>query len=79
MLGVLRVPVYCLCIHEGVLSDSHTLIKFLVMEKVANLMNLITVNDKNVSAYGNSKFLCSISVFFCSAIPVVAKYPYKYM
>jgi hypothetical protein len=63
----------------GVLSDSHTLIKFLVMERVAILMNLISVIDKNASACGNSKFICSISVFFCSAIPVVAKYPYKYM
>ena len=44
---------YCLAVHLGVLSDSHTLIKFLIVEKVVIVMNLISVNDKKVSACGN--------------------------
>jgi len=71
-----QVPVYCLYVSLGVLSDSCTLIKFLIIEKVVFVMNLIIVSDK-VSAFGNSKLICSISVFFCS-IPVVTKCAYKY-
>jgi hypothetical protein len=59
-----------------VLSVSHTLIKFLIVEKVVIVMNLISVSDKKVSACGNSKLMCSISVFFFSPIPVVTKYAY---
>jgi len=56
--------VYCLSVHLGMLSDSHTLIKFRILEKVVIVMNLISVSDKKVSACDNSKLICNISVFF---------------
>ena len=37
---------YCLSVHLGVLSDSHTLIKFRILEKVVIVMNLISVSGK---------------------------------
>ena len=49
------------------------------MEKEVIVMNLISVSDKKVFACGNSKLICSISVFFCSPVPVFAKCSYKYV
>jgi len=66
-------------VHLGVLSDSHTLIKFLIMEKVVIIMNLISVSDKKLSVCGNSKLIHSITVFFFSPLPVITKCPYKYI
>jgi len=79
MLGVFEYLRTVSVLHLGVLSDSHTLVTFLVMEKLVIVMNLITVSVKKVSACGNSKLICSILVFFCSPISVVAKCAYKYI